>query len=202
MASELTARRPERGDDWLDLRPVTIIWVTAWWDGPVEGMATYQGRDCWFRAIFDTGADEWTSARRCRLYELTPDERQRLWAQHRLWEQYAGGNCCYHADAPDPALRPGWETFYQHADHQPAQTGTQVGEFTAPLMQMQMQMPDGKPARAVVTTSPSRPGEGTVTGHFAPGGRWNIDLWPYDAIILSGRLMTVHFDKIHFEHKA
>ena len=34
--------------------------------------ATYQGRDCWFRAIFDTEADEWTSPRRCRLFELTP----------------------------------------------------------------------------------------------------------------------------------
>jgi len=134
MASEITAPRPERGDDWLDLRPVTIVWVTDLWDGPVEGMATYQGRDCWFRAIFDTDADEWTSPRRCRLYELTPDERQRLWARHRLWEQRAGGNCCYHPDAPDPALRPGWEAFCQHADREAAQTGAQVGEFTAPLM--------------------------------------------------------------------
>ncbi len=136
LASQITAPRPEQSDDWRDLRPVTIVWVTDWWDGPVEGMACYQGRDCWFRAIFDTGADEWTSPRRCRLYELTPDERQRLWARHRAWEQYAGGNSCYHPDAPDPALKPGWETFYQHADRRPAHTGAQIGEFTAPLMQM------------------------------------------------------------------
>ena len=150
MAGELTARRPERGDDWVDLRPVTIVWVTDWWDGPVEGMATYQGRDCWFRAIFDTGADEWTSPRRCRLYELTPDERERLRARHRLWEQHVGGNCCYHPDAPDPALKPGWEAFYQHADREPAQTGAQVGEFTAPLMRMPgaEPAPGSRPAQA------------------------------------------------------
>jgi hypothetical protein len=141
MASELTAPRPEQ-DDWLDLRPVTIVWVSDWWDGPVEGMATYQGRDCWFRAIFDTGADEWTSPRRCRLYELAEDERQRLWARHRLWEQDAGGGSCYHPDAPDPAVKPGSQDFYQHADRQPARTGAQIGEFTAPPMQP----PDGTPA--------------------------------------------------------
>jgi hypothetical protein len=72
------------------------MWVTDWWDGPVEGMATYQGRDCWFRATFDTGAGKWTSPRRCRLYELTPDERERLRARHRLWEQHADGGSCYH----------------------------------------------------------------------------------------------------------
>ena len=150
MAGEITARRPERGTTGSTSRPVTIVWFTDWWDGPVEGMATYQGRDCWFRAIFDTGADEWTSPRRCCLYELTPDERERLRARHRLWEQHVGGNCCYHPDAPDPALRHGWEAFFQHADREPAQTGTQVGEFTAPLMRMRgaEPAPGSRPAQA------------------------------------------------------
>ena len=139
-------------DDPLDLRPVTILWITDWWDGPVEGMATYQDRDCWFRAIFDTSADEWTSPRRCRLYELAPDERQRLWARHRFWEQYAGGGSCFHPDAPDPALKPGSQDFYQHADREPARTGAQIGEFTAPPMQ-----PARRDARTPATHSPSRP---------------------------------------------
>ena len=30
-----------------------MLWVSNWRDGPVEGMASYQGKDCWFRAIFD-----------------------------------------------------------------------------------------------------------------------------------------------------
>ena len=142
LASEITAPQPGSGDDPLDLRPVTILWITRWWDGPVEGMASYQDHDCWFRAIFDTTADEWTSPRRCRLYQLTPDERQRPWAEHRDWEQHVGGNSCYHPGAPDPALKPGWQAYSQRADHQPDQGGSQIGEFTAPPMLL----PGGMPA--------------------------------------------------------
>ena len=130
LASELTAPPLQWGPD---LRPVTIVWVTDWWDGPVGGMASYQGRDCWFRAIFDTGADEWTSPRRCRLYELTPDERDRLWSGHRRWEQHAGDGNCFHSGAPDPARKPGGEAFHA-AGEPPARTGRLIGEFTAPLL--------------------------------------------------------------------
>jgi hypothetical protein len=130
LAGELTAPPRKWG---TDLRPVTIAWTTDWWDGPVEGMATYQGRDCWFRAIFDTEADEWTSPRRCRLYELSPGERDRLWARHSRWEQHGGGNNCHHPGAPGPGLKPGADT-YRDPDHQPAQAGALIGEFTAPLL--------------------------------------------------------------------
>ena len=130
LASELTAPPLHWG---TDLRPVTIEWVTDWWDGPVEGMASYQGRDCWFRAISDTDADEWTSPRRCRLFELTPGERDRLRARHRRREQHAGGDSGHHPGAPGPALRPGAEAFHD-PDPRPAQVGGLIGEFTAPLL--------------------------------------------------------------------
>ena len=105
-------------------------------------MASYKGSDCWFRAIFDDVADEWTAPRRCRLYQLAPDERQRLWAEHREWEQHVGGNSCYHPGAPGPVLKAGWQAYSQPADHQPAETGAQIGEFTAPPMLL----PEGMPA--------------------------------------------------------
>ena len=146
LASQLTAPPLHRGSD---LRPVTIVWVTGWWDGPVEGMASYQGRDCWFRAIFDTGADEWTSPRRCRLYELSPDERDRLRDRHRFREQHADRSTCLRPGAPDPALNPGAEAFHD-AGHQPARTGRLIGEFTAPPMP-----PPGRRSPA----GPDRPGE-------------------------------------------
>ena len=41
-----------------------------------------------------------------------------------------------------------------------------------------------------------------MTGNFAPGERWSLDLWPYDAIVLFDWLMTVDFSKIPVEHKA
>ncbi len=111
-----------------DLSPVALLWVTNWWDGPVEGMASFGGRDYWFKAVFDAEADEWTQPRRCRLYELDDDERVRLWARHRRWEELAGGNWCFHDGAPEPALRPGWQTFDR--DDDPAvRTGREIGEF-------------------------------------------------------------------------
>ena len=108
------------------------MWVTDWWDGPVEGMASYQGRDCWFRAIFDAEADEWTSPRRCRLFELTPDERDRLWSWHRLREQHAGGSTASTPARPALPSSPAAEAFHAAGDH-PARTGRLIGEFTAPL---------------------------------------------------------------------
>ena len=41
-----------------------------------------------------------------------------------------------------------------------------------------------------------------MTGGFDPGTRWNIGLWPPDAIVLFDWLMTVDFSKIPIEHKA
>jgi hypothetical protein len=79
LASQLTATSSSQPQQPPDLSPVAVLWVTDWWGGPVEGMASYQGQDCWFRAIFDEEADEGTSPRRCRLYELTDGERRRLW---------------------------------------------------------------------------------------------------------------------------
>jgi hypothetical protein len=85
LLADIDAR--QQNEDMVDLSPVSVLWVTDWWDGPLEGMASFGGQDCWFRGVFGTEADEWTRPRRCRLYELTDDERVRLWARHRRWEE-------------------------------------------------------------------------------------------------------------------
>ena len=41
-----------------------------------------------------------------------------------------------------------------------------------------------------------------MTGGFDPGTRWTIGLWPPDAIVLSGWLMTVDLSTIPVGHKA
>jgi hypothetical protein len=41
-----------------------------------------------------------------------------------------------------------------------------------------------------------------MTGDFAPGERWRLDLWPCDAIVLFDWLMTVDLSTIPAEHKA
>jgi hypothetical protein len=129
IAGDLTAPPLHWGPD---LRPVTIARVDDWQDRPAEGIATHQDRDCWYRAISGTEADEWTSPRRCRLFDLTPGERDHLRARHRRREQHAGRNNCHHPGAPGPALKPGAEASHD-PDHRPAQAGGLTGEFTAPL---------------------------------------------------------------------
>ena len=171
LARQLTAPPPRGGPD---LSPVTIVWVTDWWDGPVEGMASYQGRDCWFRAIFGTAADEWTSPRRCRLYELTPDERGRLWSEHHR-EQHPG-------------------SFHPGAPGYPARTGRLLGEFTAPPLQ--------PPAAGTSAGWPGPARTATRTGDPAPGERWTVDLWACDVIVLYDWLLTVDLSTIPAGHKA
>ena len=41
-----------------------------------------------------------------------------------------------------------------------------------------------------------------MTGGFDPGTRWNIGLWPPDAIVLFDWLMTVDLSTIPVAHKA
>ena len=41
-----------------------------------------------------------------------------------------------------------------------------------------------------------------MTGDFAPGQRWNLELWPCDAIVLYDWLMTVDLSAIPVGHKA
>lgn len=41
-----------------------------------------------------------------------------------------------------------------------------------------------------------------MTDDFAPDARWNIQLWPADAVVLFDWLMSVEFDQIPVYHKA
>ena len=36
-----------------------VIKIFDWWDGPVEGLAEFEGKKCIFQRIFDVEADEW-----------------------------------------------------------------------------------------------------------------------------------------------
>ena len=41
-----------------------------------------------------------------------------------------------------------------------------------------------------------------MTDDFAPDARWNIQLWPADAVVLFDWLTSVEFDQIPVQHKA
>ena len=65
-----------------------MLWVTDWWDGPVEGMAFYAGPGMLVPRGLRRGSRRMDlTAAMPGLYELDHAERKRLWASHRRWEQ-------------------------------------------------------------------------------------------------------------------
>ena len=74
------------------LAGVGLLWCQDWWDGPVSGTATYQGRIGWFEAVFDEAADDYFFPRCYVLYALTEAQRKQELERHRLRGEKLGGN--------------------------------------------------------------------------------------------------------------
>jgi hypothetical protein len=65
------------------LEGVRLRWHFGYWDGPINGVATYDGRDYWFDAEPFDWEDEPPHSRRYFLYELTDEEL----AEERYWHE-------------------------------------------------------------------------------------------------------------------
>jgi len=44
-----------------------VLAIFDWWDGPLQGLATFEGSVCFYERIFDEDEDEWSGD-----YYLTP----------------------------------------------------------------------------------------------------------------------------------
>jgi hypothetical protein len=97
-----------------ELTDVRILWDSDWHDGPVSGLAEYEGQQCWFQADWDDALDEWAYPRKLILYALNPVELEVAWAIHRQFESQVSTRHCHHDDAPPATLQPqsGWLEFY------------------------------------------------------------------------------------------
>jgi hypothetical protein len=99
-------------------------------------MASFNGQECWFRAIFDEEAEEFAHPRLCHLYELSETVRAEQWERHRHWEEVVGGSSCFHGGSPDPSLKPGWRNFPERYPLDVARRevpgGRELGEFSPP----------------------------------------------------------------------
>jgi hypothetical protein len=65
------------------LEAVRLLWHFGFWDGPINGVATYNGRHYWFEAEPFDQEDEPSHSRRYFLYDLT-DEAV---AEERCWHE-------------------------------------------------------------------------------------------------------------------
>jgi hypothetical protein len=117
------------------LSGVQILWLDAYDNGPTAGVARYNGREHYFKAVFDEERDRWTEPRRLILYLLSDSEITEAWKKHRLFEEKVGTRSCYHEDREEPIRRAQdlHHEFYEKYPPGPQQTGHEVGWFTIPL---------------------------------------------------------------------
>jgi hypothetical protein len=71
------------------LQGVVIEFWVDWYDGPVSGIATYEGREYWFEAA--SGFDPDLRKRQLFLYPITPQELARERELNLLYEEKARG---------------------------------------------------------------------------------------------------------------
>ena len=93
---------------------VALLWDSDYWDGPLSGLAAFDGSEYWFSAEWDADRDDWSVPRRYVLRPLTPDELRVEWARHRQFEQFVGTRFCHHVALDDRVQQPGelWHRFY------------------------------------------------------------------------------------------
>jgi hypothetical protein len=130
----------------MDLEGVEILWPREYYDGPLDGLASFAGREYWFVAVASP------AGRRFSLHELTGAELEDEHRLHRLFEELVGPETCFHlgsGERPYPA-HPNRERFFeiQRTYKRPDYSSRPVvGYFTtagfpAPLAWLQRKGPD------------------------------------------------------------
>jgi len=97
------------------LHGVRLLWFNEWYDGPVDGLAEYDGREHWFADI-DDYQHTWPE-RRYVLHPISSEEAAHEWALHREYRLRTGGPGCEHQPfCPGPADdQEDWEGWWN--DH-------------------------------------------------------------------------------------
>jgi hypothetical protein len=91
-----------------ELHGVRMLWFGDYYDGPVSGMAAYDGHECWFAAVWDERAGNWTDRPRLYvLHQLTDEQRAAEWDRHRSFAARVGGpgvGCLHEPPCPSRPL--------------------------------------------------------------------------------------------------
>ncbi|MEV6968645.1 hypothetical protein AB0M47_26370 [Hamadaea sp. NPDC051192] len=120
-------------DDLPRLVGVRMLWFDDWYDGPVEGLAEYEGREYWFADVDDF---EYTwPQRRYVLHPISPEQAAAEWALHRECQARTGpAGCCHQPACPGPdgpADLEGWWRDHPEPSSSSHVAVPPVGWFTA-----------------------------------------------------------------------
>jgi hypothetical protein len=111
-------------DEENKLRGVQLLWAADYWDGPIAGLARYDGREHWFEVEeFDWDDPPPASERRFRLYALNDEELRDEQEWHRRFQKHVGTHSDYersgnrgHAAVKPPSE---WPKFYDEYERRP-----------------------------------------------------------------------------------
>ncbi len=83
---------------------VRLLWDSGWWDGPIDGMAEFEGEPVWF-CLAEEAEDERTGGwfRRFWMVRLTPEQLRREQNRHADFQRYVGTHFDYDAEGKRPA---------------------------------------------------------------------------------------------------
>lgn len=91
----------------LRVEDYSVLWCDSFWDGPVSGMLSYQGRECWFEMIQENeNSEQGLWHRRYAIIALSPDQLARQQLVHEDFRRYVGYRC----DGLQPKEQ--WHLFY------------------------------------------------------------------------------------------
>lgn len=99
-------------DDMDDQPDLELLWHCNYWDGPLSGMARYNGEMVWFECINEEDYGD----RQFGLYSLSTEDKAELYRQHELFREMVGHHCDHHPDRYAPFVcrdKEKFEAFYE-----------------------------------------------------------------------------------------
>lgn len=82
----------------VKLEDVKMLWHSGYWDGPLSGIAVYDGKKYWFeivREIMGGNEDEFYRTRLFALIKLSPEELAYEEENHERFRKYVGHHTDY-----------------------------------------------------------------------------------------------------------
>jgi hypothetical protein len=95
---------------------VALVWASGYWDGPIDGLASFRGTPVWFCLAEEAEAPSGSWFRRFCLVRLSAEQLAAEQARHEDFRRWVGTHFDYDDEGlRDPsAIRPqsDWPRFY------------------------------------------------------------------------------------------
>jgi len=101
----------------VEASEVRLLWYGDYWDGPIDGLLSFRGEQCWFELVTENEGDLGEWYRRFVILRLTPERLAEEARWHDLFRKHVGTHADYDENgrAMRGELRPRdeWHKFYE-----------------------------------------------------------------------------------------